>query len=124
MAKTAMELTEEELKEYDPGSRQSQIHDVKLKKRAWEAAKQAGEILKGEFGVNRVWVFGSLARANQPFTKWSDIDLAVEGLAPDKFFRAGVRLEDVDGKIPIEIFPLDSARDDLKENIQQEGIEL
>jgi len=44
-----------------------------------EIIKACGE----EFGVKSVWLFGSAAEDD---TKAKDIDLAVEGLAPERFF--------------------------------------
>ena len=42
-----------------------------------------------EFGVQSVWMFGSALEDEDQAT---DIDLAVEGLAPDKFFDFYARL--------------------------------
>ena len=43
-----------------------------------------------EYGVRRLWLFGSCldAAVDEP----NDIDLAVEGVAPDKFFEMGGKL--------------------------------
>ncbi|MCL4870126.1 MAG: nucleotidyltransferase domain-containing protein [Anaerolineae bacterium] len=48
------------------------------RQKAWQIARQAADLLRKEFGVNRVVVFGSLARETG-FTRWSDIDIAVWG---------------------------------------------
>jgi predicted nucleotidyltransferase len=42
-----------------------------------------------DFGVDTVWLFGS---ALDEYSRARDIDLAVEGLAPDKFFEFYGRL--------------------------------
>jgi len=58
--------------------------------RRWQALKAAGEcmtLLKRQFGARRVILFGSLA-GQGPWHDASDIDLAVEGLPPEEFFRA------------------------------------
>ena len=50
------------------------------------------EIVKAcakEFGVKSVWLFGSAAEDE---TTATDIDLAIEGLAPEKFFEFYGRL--------------------------------
>ncbi len=44
------------------------------------------QILRDGYGVRCIILFGSLVKGR--FTSQSDIDLAVEGLAPDKFFTA------------------------------------
>ncbi len=46
--------------------------------RAEELAKQAARLLKDQFGVSRVLLFGSLIHPGS-FTAWSDIDLAAWG---------------------------------------------
>lgn len=42
----------------------------------WEIAKRAAALLKSDYGVSRVVLFGSLSR-DEPFSFHSDIDLAV-----------------------------------------------
>lgn len=124
MAKTALDLSEEELKKYNPRANLEKIHDERLKEKAWTVASKAEKILKEEFGVDKVFVFGSLARDDQPFTRWSDVDLAVKGLSEDQFFRASARMDYVDDRMPVEIFSLNSSEESLKKKIEQEGIEL
>jgi uncharacterized protein len=50
-----------------------------------EKIKRAAEILKS-FGAKEVYLFGSVATGT--YTNFSDVDLAVAGLPPEKFFRA------------------------------------
>jgi predicted nucleotidyltransferase len=50
-------------------------------------ARIVGEMLKRRFGAKRVVVFGSLARKTV-FTLWSDIDLAVWGIASEEYYHA------------------------------------
>lgn len=64
--------------------------DERHRDEAWEVARRAARLLAEEFGVRRVMVFGSLAWGR--FRRSSDIDLAVEGLPPERFFRADARL--------------------------------
>jgi len=59
----------------------------KRKARALGAAEACRRLLKERFGARRVILFGSLA-GQGPWHGRSDIDLAVEGLAPDEFFAA------------------------------------
>ncbi len=124
MAKTALDLSEEELKKYNPRANLEKIHDERLKEKAWTVASKAEKILKEEFGVDKVFVFGSLARDDQPFARWSDVDLAVKGQPDEQFFTASARLDYLDDHIPVEIFPLNSSEESLKKKIKKEGIEL
>ncbi|MEW6202808.1 MAG: nucleotidyltransferase domain-containing protein, partial [bacterium] len=45
-----------------------------------------------EFGVKRIWLFGSMLGPNLEIEP-QDIDLAVEGVPPEKFFRFWGRLD-------------------------------
>ncbi len=60
-----------------------------------ERAAQAARVLKEEFGASRVWVFGSLNQAW--FHEGSDLDLAVEGIAPSRMSAAWSRGEELVG---------------------------
>lgn len=57
------------------------------RQQAQAAAEACIHVLKERFGVRQVYVFGSLA-GQSPWHSRSDIDLAVEGLAPDKYIPA------------------------------------
>ena len=57
-------------------------------------ARVAAEMLKKRFRATRVVVFGSLARKSV-FTQWSDIDLAVWGVAPEEYYRAAGATMDI-----------------------------
>ena len=65
--------------------------------------KKAAEALKS-FGATDVYLFGSLAKGT--FRPDSDIDLAVSGIPPEKFFEAMGRAEDV-LKREIDLIDLD-----------------
>jgi len=96
--------------------------EEKLRSRAWEVARRAAGMLRGEFGVRRVRLFGSLARG--VFGPRSDVDLAVEGLPEELFLRAVVRLLDLDPEIPVDLVPLEAADPPLRRAVEEEGIEL
>lgn len=51
------------------------------------AAKQCERVLKETFGAQEVYIFGSLG-GQTPWHSRSDIDLAVEGLAPERYIPA------------------------------------
>jgi uncharacterized protein len=56
------------------------------------------------YGAREVYVFGSLAEGT--FTRHSDVDMAVTGLPPEKFFRAMGEAMDILGK-PLDLIDLD-----------------
>ena len=91
--------------------------------RAWELAQRAARLLKAQFGVSRVVVFGSLGRAGC-FTPWSDVDIATWGLSPHDTFRAMGAVRDLDAEIEINLVDVGACRPALLATIEREGIEL
>lgn len=85
-------------------------------------AKRLAQILADEFGVKRVYLFGSFAWGFETRPD-SDIDLAVEGLPPEKFFKAYGRLENTT-RYAFDLVPLEQARSRLRERILKSGIVL
>jgi uncharacterized protein len=45
-----------------------------------------------EYGARKIWLFGSMLDAD-PETEPNDIDLAVEGVPPEKFFKLWGKLD-------------------------------
>ncbi|MDJ0597535.1 MAG: nucleotidyltransferase domain-containing protein [Crocosphaera sp.] len=93
------------------------------KEKAWILAKQAANLLKEQFKVSKVVVFGSLIRENC-FTFWSDIDLAAWGLSPLDTFRAMEAVKDLDQDIEINLVDIETCGKNLKLNIEKDGIIL
>jgi predicted nucleotidyltransferase len=79
---------------------------------------RVAEILAQEFGVSRVVLFGSLTRGDA--RPDSDIDLAVEGLPPERTFRALARAAEVAGR-QVDLVPIESARPEVLAIIEREG---
>jgi predicted nucleotidyltransferase len=65
--------------------------------------RRAADVLLEE-GAREVYVFGSHARGEARVD--SDVDLAVSGLPPERFFRALSRASDAAGR-PIDLIDLD-----------------
>jgi predicted nucleotidyltransferase len=57
-------------------------------------AERCADVLRSRFGARRVIPFGSV-KGLGPWHTTSDLDLAVEGLAPDQFFRAWAVLQEL-----------------------------
>jgi len=68
-----------------------------------ELIKRAATVLK-EAGAREVYLFGSGAKGN--IRENSDIDLAVSGLPPEKFFQAMGLVEDILQR-PLDLVDLD-----------------
>src|SRR3990172_10421579 len=101
MSMTALDLSPEALKKYRPldaiRKRRAKFSAeiASRRRRAMLAARKAAKLLKTEFGAKEVILFGSLARRGS-FMLYSDIDLAVRGIAPERFFAASAAIERVD----------------------------
>lgn len=68
-------------------------------------------------------VFGSLARESG-FTRWSDVDIAAWGIAPEDTFRAIGAVMDLETEIPVNLVDVNTCRPSLLKAIQQDGIDL
>ncbi len=91
--------------------------------RAQEVARQAAALLKEDFGATQVVLFGSLVHGHW-FTVTSDIDLAASGLAPDDYFTAVARLQDLSPEFKVDLVAVDHCNAALRETIAREGVIL
>jgi predicted nucleotidyltransferase len=129
MAKTASELSREELRSYRPClSIERHRTDPGVSRRrddAWKVARLAAEMLKKRFGAIRVVVFGSLAQKTV-FTEWSDIDLAVWGIAPEEYYSAAGAAMDMglEKGIRVDVVDPRDCEPQFLAAIEQEGIGL
>ncbi|MDZ7261207.1 MAG: nucleotidyltransferase domain-containing protein [candidate division KSB1 bacterium] len=87
----------------------------------WKNRLECAQFLGTQYGVQRVFLIGSLAREGFAHAR-SDIDLVVEGLASNQYFSA---LSAVWKKLPpgveLDLIPLEDAYESLKERVFQEG---
>ena len=90
---------------------------------AWEVARRAARLLKADYGVRRVVLFGSLARG-QGFHGRSDSDLAVWELDERLLYRAASQLLDLEPGIEVDIVMAEEAPETLKRAVESEGITL
>jgi predicted nucleotidyltransferase len=123
MAKTALELTREEWKQYHPGRHRPPTWPPDVRERAWEQARKAARILREEFGATRVVVFGSLAH-NLWCSERSDIDLAVWGIKLEDFFRASAKVNGVGIDFEFNIVDPVDAYPHIIDAIERDGIDL
>jgi uncharacterized protein len=129
LAKTALELSQKEWREYRPSrvleereERESAMM-AQRKKEAWNLAKRAAHLLRKEFAAERVVAFGSLAHGHW-FTPWSDVDLAAWGIPPERFYAAVAAVTDLSFSLKIDLIDIETCRPALKTMIEKEGIEL
>ncbi|MBD3315314.1 MAG: hypothetical protein GF344_05970 [Chitinivibrionales bacterium] len=83
---------------------------------AWEEAGRLAEILARQPEVSKVVLFGSTTIPHR-FHEDSDIDLAVWGLAPEKYFAV---LSDLERKseYSIDLIPAEDARSSIQKKIE------
>lgn len=79
--------------------------------------EKAVRILKDE-GCGEIFVFGSLL--NGRFGESSDIDIAVKGLKPNKFFKTFGRLM-VELKLPFDLIDLDEGKSHFNKMLLDKG---
>lgn len=103
--------------------RQQQQHDQMRQRReqGLAVAQNAAQVLREEFGVRQVVLFGSvLSKAS--FHENSDLDLAVWGLSPTDYIKAVARLTAL-SSFSIDLVEAETASPHLQAGIEQ-GITL
>lgn len=126
---TALELSREEWTPYlersaqDPAPPKLTKAEEQVRDRLRERVQEAAEALKERFSVRRVVLFGSLAHAAW-YMADSDIDLAVEGLAPEDYWRAWKLVEEIVQERPVDLIEIELASDSLCQAIERHGIEM
>lgn len=88
---------------------------------ARRASRRAAESLRREFGAGEVWLFGSVLSG--PKHDAFDVDLAVSGLAPERYYEALARVSDLIGG-PVDLVPLESCSDRLRRTVTTTGERL
>jgi predicted nucleotidyltransferase len=87
--------------------------------RARDEAKKVAQRLVREFDANRVYLFGSLAEGGR-FQERSDVDLAVEGIPPERFFKAWAAVSH-SSDVSIELVDLDEVGEPMRSLILEYG---
>jgi predicted nucleotidyltransferase len=126
MSMTALDLPPEALEKYRPldaiRERRAKFSAeiASRRRRALSVARKAAKLLKSEFGAKEVILFGSLARRGS-FSLYSDIDLAVRGIAPDKFYTAVSAMMDHSVEFKIDLVEPEDCSPAMFKNIEKDG---
>ena len=129
MSKTALDLSREEWRRYNPslGLERNLMEKYKevehRKANAWQIALKAAHLLRKDFGAKKVFVFGSLAN-EIGYNYWSDIDLAVSGVDAELFYSAVAEVTGLSSSFRIDLIDVDDCRSGLKKVIEQNGREI
>jgi predicted nucleotidyltransferase len=87
---------------------------------ALELAARCSDLLQERFGAKRVIPFGSVVR-HGIWHPGSDLDLAVEGVAPDQFYRACSMLRELlPPGLNVDLVALEQASEVLRARILRE----
>lgn len=121
-----VELSSTELAQYRAMAQRRQTahaqQQAQRQRQGWQVARQAAQVLKQQFGVQQVWLFGSMLEARRVRSE-SDIDLAVAGLADDRYLEAVAQLLDLSA-FAVDVVQVEHAKPRLREVIEQQGVEL
>ena len=129
MPKTARDLSREEWRAYHPDERYqirqntSNFDREKRMENAITLARATAKLLKQKYGAQKVVLIGSLLDAAR-FTPWSDIDIAVWGIASDKFYQAVAAATGMSSEFKIDLIDPETCRPALLEAIEKEGQEI
>lgn len=104
--------------------REDEEKRLRLFQEASDSALRVARMLIDEFGASRVYLFGSLLNIDD-FTVHSDVDIAVEGLNVEVYFRALNHIwEALPKGIGLDLIPLEDADKSLKDKIYETGVVL
>lgn len=129
MSKTALDLSREEWRSYNPSlglekNLKGKHNKVEVRKaKAWQIALKAAHLLRKDFGAKKVFVFGSLANETG-YNYWSDIDLAVSGVDAELFYSAVAEVTGLSSSFRIDLIDVDDCRPGFKKIIEQNGREI
>lgn len=85
-------------------------------------AAHCAELLAETYGVRRVWLFGSLLSPESARVD-ADIDLAVEGLAPARYFAALASLyRHLPPGMELDLVAMETAQPALRQHILEKGL--
>ena len=93
------------------------------RQRAWRLAEQAAALLKAQYGVEQVSVFGSLTHPDR-FTEWSDVDLAAWGLTTANWLKASAAVRVLASDIELNVVDVSVCSSELLAAIVREGVSL
>lgn len=126
LAMATTEISPEKMAQYIEGARSREAlrrsQQEERRAMARRLAEAAALVLRREFGATRVVLFGSVVTGR--FNEGSDIDLAVEGLAAERYFAAWAAAEKATEGFPIDLVAMESTGPWVADALRRDGIEL
>lgn len=123
MARTALELTPEEWKQYTVPKRQVSAEVIVRWEKAWELIPELTALLRNRFGATQIKVFGSAIKADY-FALNSDIDLAAWGIPKRQHYDAFLAVMSYSDEFKVDLVNPDTCHPWILEAIDEEGIEV
>ncbi len=126
---TALDLTPEDLKRYrDAARRRASLRalaptEAAVRDELLTRVRRAATVLTTRYGAKRVTLFGSLAHEAW-YAADSDVDLAVEGLPSEDYWRAWRAVEEIIGDRSVDLIEVETARESLRSAIERRGVPL
>jgi len=90
----------------------------RLREETLYRVRKALEELEARIPFRRAFIFGSLVRPGA-FHEDSDVDIALEGLPPERFWEAAAHLSEILER-EVDVLPLEEVR--FREKIEREGL--
>ena len=98
--------------------KRSNIETRQLALKALKIAEKCAAILHQDYDVQRIFLFGSLADGY--FRKNSDIDLVVEGLNPEYYYKALCKIYRIAEKFDVDLIPFEDYK--YKQSVLEQGV--
>jgi predicted nucleotidyltransferase len=89
-------------------------------RRLWRSLNKLPACCGGNFGATKIYLFGSTLRL-KGFHSHSDIDLAVDGIDPKRYFSAVGQALMMSDEFSVDLLEISACRPELKEIILKEG---
>ena len=123
----ALQIPAEQMEQYKRtararGQAERERRDAR-RERAWQLARQTAELLKRDYDVQRVVVFGSLIQSDR-FTQRSDVDLAAWGLTSANWLRAIGAVNELSDEIELNLVDVACCSPELLAAIERDGVPL
>jgi predicted nucleotidyltransferase len=119
------QISDEQMQAYKRTARARwQAEQAELAQRhekAWQLARQAAQLLKDHFNVQRVVVFGSLLQPER-FHLHSDVDLAAWGLTAANWLKAMAAVHELSHEIELNLVDVGVCSSELYTVIEREGV--
>lgn len=117
----------QQLAHYHQAALKQREKNYALRKKRWEEslllAQQVAQILKEKFHIAKVVLFGSILDF-ETFTLWSDIDIAVWGLDPNKTLSAIEEIHNLSESIDINLVDINTVKPEIYQRILEKHQEI